>query len=128
MGTVSTAVWSDIDMELTRQNDGDITRDTEINAIKNSLRNIINTLQGSRRMLQPFASDIQGLLFEPMDVITARSLAEKLLEGIEYWDDRVTITKFDIEPMYDENAYECRLNFTIKRSNITETVKFMINR
>jgi len=128
MSTLSTAVWSDIDIELTRQNDGDITRDTEINAIKNSLANIINTLQGSRRMLQPFASDVQGLLFEPIDAMTARSLAEKLLEGILYWEDRVSITNFDIEPKYDMNQYECRLNFTIKPSNIVETVKFIINR
>lgn len=128
MATLSTAVWSDIDIELTRQNDGDITRDTEINAIKNSLANIINTLQGSRRMLQPFASDVQGLLFEPIDAMTARSLAEKLLEGILYWEDRVSITNFDIEPKYDMNQYECRLNFTIKPSNIVETVKFIINR
>ena len=41
----STAVWSDIDIELTRQTDGDITRNTDVNSIINSLTNIINTLQ-----------------------------------------------------------------------------------
>lgn len=128
MTTSSTAVWSDIDMELTRQTDGDITRNTDINAIYNSITNIINTLQGSRRMLQPFAANLRGLLFEPIDDITAKMIAENLIGSIKYWEDRIEITGFDIEPKYDENQYNCRLMFNIIGSEEIEEIKFILSR
>lgn len=124
----NTAVWSDIDIKLTRQTDGDITRNTEIDAILNSITNIINTLQGSRRMLQPFASNISGLLFEPIDDITARIIAENIIESIRYWEDRIEITGFDIEPVYDKGIYSCRLKFNIVGSKKIEEIKFILSR
>jgi len=128
MAHSSTAVWSDIDIELTRQTDGDITRDTDVNAILNSIINIINTLQGSRRMLQPFAANMSGLLFEPIDDITARLIAESLIESIRYWEDRIEITGFDIDPIYDKGRYDCRLKFNIVGSKETEEIKFILSR
>ena len=128
MVTSSTAVWSDIDIELTRQTDGDIKRDTDVNAIINSITNIINTLQGSRRMLQPFAANLKGLIFEPVDEITAKMIAENLIESIKYWEDRIEITEFVIEPKYDENLYKCRLMFNIIGSKKIEEIKFIISK
>lgn len=125
---MSNSVWSDIDINLTKQNDGDVTKNIEFDAITNSIYNIINTTQGSRRMLQPFASNIKGLLFEPIDAITAELLAEKVLEGIQYWEDRVEVTKFDIKPMYDQNLYNCRITVNIKDSNKTKDISFILSR
>ena len=61
---MATVVWSDVDPEYTKQEDGDIQRDTEVNAIFNSVKNIILTIQGERRMLPTFATNVYGLLFE----------------------------------------------------------------
>ena len=59
--------WSDADDSLTRQSDGDVQRDNDVDAIFNSLTNIILTVQGERRMLPTFASNVTKLLFEPID-------------------------------------------------------------
>jgi len=128
MTTSSTAVWSDVDIKMTRQTDGDITRNTDVNAIFNSITNIIDTIQGSRRMLQPFASNISGLLFEPLDEITARMIAENIIGSIKYWEDRIEITGFDIEPRYDEGLYRCRLSFNVIGSDEIEEIKFILSR
>jgi phage baseplate assembly protein W len=120
--------WSDTDDSLTRQSDGDIQRDTDVDAIFNSLRNIILTIQGERRMLPTFASNITKLLFEPIDAITARLIAENLLDAIRIWENRIEVTGFDIEPRADENYYRCRLNFTVIGSNEIESVDFVLTR
>lgn len=120
--------YSDFDIELTKQSDGDIKKDTDVDAIINSLNNIILTTQGSRRMLPTFASNIKGLLFEPVDEITARLIAEGLVDAIRIWETRIEITGFDIEPLYDDNAYRCRLKFTITGSTEVETVNFILTR
>jgi phage baseplate assembly protein W len=109
-----TATWSDVDGQFRKQTDGDIQRDTDIDAVENSLNNIVATLKGTRRMLPEFAQDTYGLLFEPMDDITARQIAEQILEGISSWDDRVTVSRVDITPDYDNGMYRLRMSFGIK--------------
>ena len=120
--------WSDIDENYSRQEDGDIQRDTDVAAIYNSLRNIILTIQGQRRMLPLFATNVWGLLFEPIDEITARLIAEGLLESIRIWETRIEVTGFDIEPRPDENYYRCRLKFVIIGREQTETIDFILTR
>lgn len=122
------AFYSDYDGDFTRAASGDVTRDTDVQAILNSISNIILTVQGERRMLPTFASNVAHLLFEPIDEVTARLLAENLLDAIRVWEDRIDITGFDIEPLHDQNSYRCRLKFTIVGSDEVESVKFILTR
>ena len=124
----SNVFWSDYDDSFDKQSDGDVLRDTDVNAIFNSLRNIILTVQGERRLLPTFASNVSQLLFEPVDEITARLIAENLLVAIRIWEDRIAITGFDIEPIPDENVYRCRLKFNVVGSDEVETIDFILTR
>lgn len=120
--------YTDFDENFTKQSDGDVQKDTDVDAIFNSVSNIILTVQGERRMLPTFASNVKHLLFEPIDEITARLIAENLVDAIRIWDDRIDITGFDIEPLYDQNSYRCRLKFNIVGSDETETIDFILTR
>lgn len=121
-------VWSDVDNDLNKQNDGDVDVQKDVQAIINSLTNIINTRPGSRRMLPTFASTSYWILFEPIDAETARRLAESILEAIEIWEDRISVTGFDIEPRPDQAMYRCRLSFTVRGSDKIEQVDFVLSR
>ena len=123
-----TFFWSDIDENYSRQEDGDIKTEVDVGAIFNSLRNIILTIQGQRRMLPTFATNIWGLLFEPIDEITARLIAENLLLSIEIWETRIEVTGFDIEPNPDENYYRCRITFVVLGRNDTQAIDFVLTR
>jgi phage baseplate assembly protein W len=120
--------YSDYDGNFTKQADGDIQRDEDVDAIFNSISNIVLTTQGERRMLPTFASKIKSLLFEPIDEVSARTIAESLLDAIRIWENRIDITGFDIEPRYDENLYRCRLKYTIETSDDVETIDFILTR
>lgn len=124
----SNVFWSDYDDNFDKQSDGDVLRDTDVSAIFNSLRNIILTVQGERRMLPTFASNVSQLLFEPVDEITARLIAENLVLAIKIWEDRIAITGFDIEPIPDDNIYKCRLKFNVVGSDEVETIDFILTR
>ena len=50
--------YSDIDINFILQENGDLKNSTELEAIKNSLRNIMSTLKGERRMLPEFALNL----------------------------------------------------------------------
>jgi phage baseplate assembly protein W len=123
-----TFFWSDLDENYSRQEDGDIKKEVDVGAIFNSLRNIILTIQGQRRMLPTFATNIWGLLFEPIDEVTARLIAENLLQAIEIWETRIEVTGFDIEPLPDNNYYRCRITFVVLGRDDTQTIDFVLTR
>lgn len=123
---IRTSTYSDLDMELTKATDGDITRDKDIDAIINSLNNIVATLQGSRRMIPEFAQELWNLLFEPLDEDTARLIGEQIIEAIEIWEDRVTITVINITPDYDSNRYDLSMEFLIKPVSEIFAVDFVL--
>lgn len=123
---IRSSIYSDIDIELSKQTDGDVKKDTDVDAIVNSLNNIVATLQGSRRMIPEFAQDIWALLFEPLDEETARMIGERLLEAIQTWEDRVEVSRIDITPDFDNNIYNLRMNFLIKPIEEETSIDFIL--
>lgn len=120
------AFYSDVDDKLEAQSDGDVTRDTEYDAVINSLRNIFNTRPGDRRMLPEFAVDIWGLLFEPMDEDTAYKIGRDFADAINTWDDRVTVQNIHVHANYDTNQYEVKLTFAIVSEREEQTLNFIL--
>ena len=120
-------MWKDIDIQLRKKVNGDIKDMTNIYAIENSIENIFKTMPGSRRMLPPFASPIYGLLFEPIDKITAERIGYLLLESIEKWETRIQIENINVDPREDDNMYIITLKYNIindgtKSFNIFKTI------
>lgn len=120
------AIYSDIDIDFTRATDGDLTKDDDVDAVINSLNNIVSTLQGSRRMLPEFAQDIWTLLFDPIDEETARLIGERILEAINVWEDRVEVRRVNMDPDYDANQYNISVDFRIKRLEEVKTIDFIL--
>ena len=122
-------IYSDIDLELTQQADGDITKDTEFNAVENSIANIVATFQGSRRMIPEFAIGIYNLLFEPMDNLSSNRLGSDILEAIKQWDDRVVVKNIHVNANYDLGQYEIKITYNINcLSEETHEVDYVIRR
>ena len=119
-------IYSDIDIELTKAQDGDILRDEEEDAIFNSLSNIINTIQGSRRMIPEFAVDIYAMLFEPMDDTTSYEIGRRMLGAIEDWDDRIIVENINVHSNYDIGQYEITLQYRVGTSQDVQTVDFIL--
>jgi len=124
--TIGSAFYSDIDIKLEIQSDGDYTRDTEYAAVINSLTNIFNTMPGSRRMLPEFAVDIWRQVFEPMDEDTAFNIGNAFLRAINIWDDRVIVQNIHVHANYDNNQYEVKLTFNVESRRQVETVDFIL--
>ena len=119
--------WKDIDIFMRKQRDGDILIMKDVDAIKNSLYNIMTTMQGSRRMLPNFALPLYNLLFEPIDSVTSNKIANTMLKAINDWDDRILVQQLKIQPKPDSGMYFITLTFRIKTLEETETLTFILN-
>lgn len=120
------AVWKDIDIFLGKKQDGDILDMEEIDAVKNSLRNIMSTMTGQRRMLPTFALPLYEILFQPMDEETARDIGQLILKAILDWEDRVEVSNVNVWPNYDQHRYDVTLSFSIKTTGQTDTFDYIL--
>lgn len=121
-------MFSDIDINLARQTDGDITRMTDADAIKNSLKNILTTSKMTRRMLPEFGASIDELLFEPMHEITAKRIGQIMYEEISFWEYRIVIDGIDVAGDPDKCQYNVTISYHIRGIGElgASTVKFIL--
>jgi len=118
-------VYSDFDGEMSRQSDGDVKRITDYDSVKASIRNILQTSKGSRRMMPDFGASLEKFLFEPMDDNTARRIGATILEELTYWEPRIVVENVNIEADYDNLQYNISLSFTIEGAG-TQNIERLI--
>lgn len=88
---------------------------TDEESVYQSLNNILITKPGQRIFNPEFGSDMDKVLFEVMDEVTAAQLYRTVTEAVERWEPRIIIdnSQSDIIPNYDSNSYDVKLVFEI---------------
>lgn len=106
---------------------GDIAVLTDIDAIKNSIRNLVLSGPYERPFQPNLGSRIKFLLFENANPLTALNLKEEIERVIRVNEPRVSDVYVDISDRREENAYDVSVHFAINNFN-PQTVEFIINR
>jgi phage baseplate assembly protein W len=122
------AQWIDIDINLEKKDDGDIAHMKDSDAIKNSLKNIFQTIQGSRRMMPDFATPIHKILFEPMNETVAGRLGSWIESGIIQWENRIEVIGIHIEADYTKSKYNVTIKFIMTGSELVKTYSDSFNK
>ena len=114
-------------MDFGKKNSGDIKDMEDLQAVKNSITNILTTQQGQRRMLPTFNIGLHNYLFDPIDETTAYEIGENIFEAIQTWDSRVIVDDIQIKPNYDQNRYDVSLTFRIQGPQEQETITTILH-
>lgn len=87
-----------------------------LGSIYQSINNILSTRKNTRLFLPEFGSEIENLLFEPMDEQTASLIYDAVVVAIQQWEPRVSLHygRSYIRPNYDTYTYDVMLTFTVK--------------
>lgn len=124
-------LYADLDMKLTPYFSGDIKGDiiplTDIDAIKNSIRNLVLSGIYDRPFEPNLGTRLKNLLFENATPLTAVAIKDEILNVIKRYETRVSTVEVDIIDLSDENAYRVTVAFSINNQN-PQTVEFIINR
>jgi phage baseplate assembly protein W len=83
----------------------DIKVALDLNAIRNSLKNLFNTIPGERILLPDYGSDIRNYVFEPMTEILGKTIGDEITSAIGKWEPRVNLNSVDITGDPDLNEY-----------------------
>jgi|TARA_B100000900_G_scaffold408295_1_gene422329 hypothetical protein len=82
-------------------------------AIKRSVRNIVNTVPSERFFNPIFGSDVKVSLFDFVDFGTASILEKQIQVAIENYEPRINNLFVDVNPKPDQNEFEITVSFNI---------------
>ena len=91
----------------------DLTVIKNVNAIKRSIRNIVQTIPGERFFNPILGSDVRSSLFEFVDFGTASVIQKEVTTSIENFEPRVYNVKVEAIARPDNNEFEVNIYFDI---------------
>jgi len=91
----------------------DITVLKNENAIKRSVRNIVNTIPRERFFNPNLGTDIRSSLFDFCDFGTASVIQRQITTTIENFEPRIDNLDIEVIPRPDDNEFEVNIFFDI---------------
>ena len=110
----NTKVWKDLNLNFTKNSvTNDIIKIEGVNAVKRSVRNLINTNHYERPFHPELGSGVRELLFENMTPLTEIFLAKKIEEILVEYEPRVRLISVNVNSQPDENKYGVVVTFYV---------------
>ena len=106
----------------------DVIAVLDIDAVKNSVRNLVLT-NFYEAPFQPFrGSNVRALLFENADTYTAMAIQREITRVIYEYEPRVNRVAVAVVDQSDINSYSITINFNVISLNTTGIVNFYLER
>ena len=121
--------FSDLDLNFTAHPvTGDISRLYDENAIKRSVRNLLQTNNFERPFHSEIGSQIRALLFEPASPVLNTMLKRVIADTITTFEPRVVVNSVTVSSNADNNSLNVTLIFTIVNTVNPVTMNFVLQR
>ena len=92
-------IYKDLDLNFGRNPvTNDVNKLTDVEAVKRSVRNLINTNHYERPFHPEIGSDVRAMLFEPMTPLTALNLQRKVGEVLNNFEPRIKLEQIIAKP------------------------------
>jgi phage baseplate assembly protein W len=125
----ATKQYRDLDLDFGRNSvTNDVNKLTDVEAVKRSVRNLINTSHFDRPFHPEIGSSVRAMLFEPMTPLTALNLQRKVQEVLINFEPRIKLVQIVANPNIDSNSYDLRIYFYVIGSNDLIEVQTFLER
>jgi phage baseplate assembly protein W len=106
--------YSDLDLFFGRKTVGsDVNKVTDIQAVKRSLRNLINLNTFEKPFHPEISGGVRELLFENVSPMVSVVLARKIEDVINNFEPRCRLVGVRAIPDFDRNAYNVTIEFYV---------------
>lgn len=127
----STVPFKDLSLSFSKNKvTEDLLVKKEDAAVKQAVLNILLTNKGERVYDSQYGSNVRTYLFEPLDFGTAGSIRDEIVRTLKRYEPRVTIQECLVEPNFDSNGFDVRLDFKVlSRADVPRiSIEFFLNR
>jgi phage baseplate assembly protein W len=129
MATTTTREWRDLDLNFAiHPIRKDINKHRAELAVINSIKNLVSTNHYEIPFQPEIGCNIRKLLFEPLDMVTATLIEREIIETIDNFEPRASVSKVVIKPDFDNNGFQVELLFKILNRTDPVAIKFFLER
>ena len=110
----ATRQYTDLDLFFGKKSsDSDIQKVTDVQAVKRSIRNLVQLNTYEKPFRPEIAGGVREMLFEPMSPVVSAMIARKIEDVIENFEPRARLVSVSSIPDLDRNAYEVMVEFYV---------------
>lgn len=96
----------------------DFLSDFDLNAIKNSLKNLFLTIPGQKILNPTFGLDLRQFLFEQITTSNEKEIERVIYGEISIYEPRVTVTQVKVVGIPDAQEYDITITLNVPSLNI----------
>jgi len=127
--TRSSRIFKDLNLDF-QQNTAtkDIQKITDIEAVKRSVRNLINTNHYEKPFHPEIGSNLRAMLFEFMSPQMNHLISKQIENLINNYEPRCNLVEVFAQPMFDRNGYSVQISFMVNNHQEPVIVESFLER
>lgn len=106
----------------------DVTTKVDAAAVKQSIRNLVLTMNYERPFHPEKGCQIYGLLFENVDIISLQIAKQSVINVITQYEPRCNLIEVVLEDLSHVNAVNINIYFSVLNSDSVESVSVYVDR
>ena len=112
--TRSSRIYKDLNLNFEKNTvTKDIQKITDIEAVKRSVRNLINTNHYEKPFHPEIGSNLRAMLFENLTPQMNHLISKQIELLIKNYEPRVRLVQVNAQPSYDRNGYLATISFYV---------------
>tara|TARA_B110000503_G_scaffold13127_1_gene17847 strand:+ start:399 stop:797 length:399 start_codon:yes stop_codon:yes gene_type:complete len=113
--TRSTKIFKDLNLDF-QQNAAtkDIQKITDVESVKRSVRNLINTNHYEKPFHPEVGSNLRAMLFELMSPQINHLITKQIEHLLNNYEPRCRLVEVYTQPMIDRNGYSVQISFYVQ--------------
>ena len=119
-------LYKDLNLDFTTSPSGDLVVAKDLEAIKKSVRNLLQTNIMDVPFYPEIGTNINKMLFENFTSITVDFLRTKIKNVLTKFEPRVKVSSIDIYDKMDNHTIQIKIFFTILATGQTEEFNFFV--
>ena len=127
--TRSSKIYKDLNLAF-EQNTAtkDIQKIKDVEAVKRSVRNLINTNHYEKPFHPEIGSNLRAMLFELMTPQMNHVISKQIKNLINNYEPRCRLVQVHTQPQFDRNGYSVQISFRVQNHPNPVTVESFLER
>jgi phage baseplate assembly protein W len=106
----------------------DVVTKVDASAVKQSIRNLVLTMNYEKPFHPEKGCQIYGLLFENVDMVSLQIAKQSIINVITQYEPRANLIEVVLEDLSTQNAVNISIYFTVLNSDAVEQVDVFVDR
>ena len=125
----SSRIYKDLNLDFSfNSSTKDIQKITDVEAVKRSVRNLINLNHYEKPFHPEVGSNLRAMLFELMTPQMNHVISKQIQKLITNYEPRARLVQVATIPDFDRNAYNCKIFFYVVNQPEPVTVETFLER